>query len=64
MFHRHHHHGEGRHCAGRHGGGRHRHGFGWGGRHGRGFGHDMGDGDMMRGRRMLAQGDLRLWRSR
>jgi DNA-binding PadR family transcriptional regulator len=35
--------------------GHRRHG-GWGGRHGRG----MGDDDMMRGRRMLVQGDLRL----
>jgi DNA-binding PadR family transcriptional regulator len=41
----------------RHGGpGRHRHGHG--GRHGRRS--DMGDGDMMRAGRMLAQGDLRL----
>jgi len=62
MFHRHHHrHDEGRHghnedghcAAGRHGHrGRHRHG--WGGRFG------AGDDDMMRGRRMLMQGDLRL----
>src|SRR5689334_9463079 len=37
---------------------RHRHGGGHGGRHGmRG---DMGGDDMMRARRMLAQGDLRL----
>jgi len=62
MFHRHHHHrdedrheDDGRWAAGRHGHrGRHRHG--WGSRHGR----DMGDDDMMRGRRMLVQGDLRL----
>ena len=40
-------------AVGRHGRWRHRHGFG-GGRHG------MGDGDMMRAGRMLAQGDLRL----
>jgi DNA-binding PadR family transcriptional regulator len=40
-------------AGGRHGRWRHRHGFG-GGRHG------MGDGDMMRAGRMLAQGDLRL----
>jgi DNA-binding PadR family transcriptional regulator len=43
------------------GAGRHRHrrfgGFGFGGRHG---GSDMGGEDMMRARRMLAQGDLRL----
>ena len=47
---------EGRLAAGRHGRGRHHgRGFGFGGRHGR------RDGDeMMRGRRMLAQGDLRL----
>jgi DNA-binding PadR family transcriptional regulator len=42
-------------AAGRHGRGRHRHGFGFHGRHGM----DGGD-DMMRARRMLAQGDLRL----
>jgi DNA-binding PadR family transcriptional regulator len=47
--------------------GRHRHrrhgGFGFGGRHGGfggGRGGDMGSEDMMRARRMLAQGDLRL----
>jgi DNA-binding PadR family transcriptional regulator len=57
MFHRHHHHhDDDRHCAG----GRHRGRHGWGGRFGRGFGREMGDDDMMRGRRMLAQGDLRL----
>src|ERR1700682_1196043 len=39
-------------AAGR--GGRGRHGFGWGGRHG------FGGGDMVRGGRMLATGDLRL----
>src|SRR5438067_9247545 len=43
---------DGRWAAGR--GWRRRHGFGFGGRHG------MGDGDMMRAGRMLAQGDLRL----
>ena len=43
--------------AGRHHRGRFR-GFGFGGRHG--FGGGMGDEDMMRARRMLAQGDLRL----
>lgn len=43
-------------AAGRHGRGRHRHGFGFGGR-GR---HGMDGDDMMRARRMLAQGDLRL----
>src|SRR5215216_6085184 len=50
--------GQENHCGpGRHGRfGRHRHGHG--GRHG-GRG-DMGDGDMLRARRMLAQGDLRL----
>ncbi len=47
-------HGGGQWATGRHGRGRHRHGFGFGGRHGSG-----GD-DMMRARRMLAQGDLRL----
>lgn len=47
---------EGRFAAGRHGRGRqHGHGMGFGGRHGR-----HGDDDGMRGRRMLAQGDLRL----
>ena len=58
-------HGEshgGKWCAGRH---RHRRhgGFGFGGRHGGfggGRGGDMGSEDMMRARRMLAQGDLRL----
>jgi DNA-binding PadR family transcriptional regulator len=47
-------HDESRCAGGRHGRGRH-HRFGWGG--GR-FG--AGDDDMMRGRRMLVQGDLRL----
>lgn len=47
-------HHDGQWAIGRHGRGRHRHGFGFGGRHGK-------DGDdMMRARRMLAQGDLRL----
>ena len=41
-------------AIGRHGRGRHRHGFGSHGRHG------MDGDDMMRARRMLAQGDLRL----
>lgn len=41
-------------AAGRHGRGRHRHGFGFRGRHG------MDGDDMMRARRMLAQGDLQL----
>jgi DNA-binding PadR family transcriptional regulator len=41
-------------AVGRHGRGRHRHGFGSRGRHG------MDGDDMMRARRMLAQGDLRL----
>jgi len=66
MFHRHHrdrgeghsHEDDDRCAAGRHGRGRHRHG--WGGRFGGGFGRDMGDDDMIRGRRMLVQGDLRL----
>jgi len=52
-------HGESRHgkwAAGRHHRGRFGHGFG--GRHGGGFG-DGGE-DLMRARRMLAQGDLRL----
>ena len=47
------HHG-GQWAVGRHGRGRHRHGFGFRGRHG------MDGDDMMRARRMLAQGDLRL----
>jgi DNA-binding PadR family transcriptional regulator len=53
--------------GGKWGAGRHRHrrhgGFGFGGRHGGfggGRGGDMGSEDMMRARRMLAQGDLRL----
>jgi DNA-binding PadR family transcriptional regulator len=49
--------------GGKWGAGRHRRhrfgGFGFGGRHGGGFG-GMGGEDMMRARRMLAQGDLRL----
>ena len=45
--------------AGRHHRGRFRGGFGFGGRQGFGGG-GMGDEDMMRARRMLAQGDLRL----
>src|SRR5580658_211889 len=60
--HRHHRHGdcesgEGRWAAGRHGRGRFK-GFGFGGRHGGGFGE--GGEDLMRARRMLVQGDLRL----
>jgi DNA-binding PadR family transcriptional regulator len=57
----------GEHHGGKWGAGRHRHrrhgGFGFGGRHGGfggGRGGDMGSEDMMRARRMLAQGDLRL----
>jgi DNA-binding PadR family transcriptional regulator len=45
------------HFGGKWGGGRHRHG---GHRHGFGGRHGMGGDDMMRARRMLAQGDLRL----
>jgi DNA-binding PadR family transcriptional regulator len=48
---------EGRWAAGRHGRGRFK-GFGFGGRHGGGFGE--GGEDLMRARRMLVQGDLRL----
>jgi DNA-binding PadR family transcriptional regulator len=48
--------------AGRHGGRSGRFGFGFGGRHGdfRGGPDGMGGDEMMRARRMLAQGDLRL----
>jgi len=58
MNHRQHHrfHQEERWAGGRDGHRGHRRHGGWGGRHGRG----MGDDDMMRGRRMLVQGDLRL----
>jgi DNA-binding PadR family transcriptional regulator len=61
--HRHHRHdgcesGEGRWAAGRHRRGRFG-GFGFGGRHGGGFGGEGGE-DLMRARRMLVQGDLRL----
>jgi DNA-binding PadR family transcriptional regulator len=45
------------HFGGKWGGGRHRHG---GHRHGFGGRHGMGGDDMMRAKRMLAQGDLRL----
>jgi DNA-binding PadR family transcriptional regulator len=65
-----HHHGHDHHDRHDHHGGKwsagrnHRHRFGFGGRHGR-FGDRQGgpdgmDDDMMRARRMLAQGDLRL----
>jgi len=50
-------HGGGHWAAGRHRRGRHGGGFGFGGRHG-GFGE--GGEDLMRARRMLMQGDLRL----
>src|SRR5262245_3318697 len=45
------------HFGGKWGGGRHRHG---GHRHGFGGRHGLGGDDMMRAKRMLAQGDLRL----
>src|ERR1700743_2537451 len=65
-MHRHHHghdhHDRHEHHGGKWGAGRHRYRFGFGGRHGR-FGDRQGgsdgmDDDMMRARRMLAQGDL------
>jgi DNA-binding PadR family transcriptional regulator len=62
--HRHHGHGECGSDEGRWAAGRHRRGRfgGFGGRHGSGFGGGFGEGgeDLMRARRMLAQGDLRL----